>query len=305
MTAGMRRCARERIRKVESNPVSAAVRRGSVLQKAAKRRPSFFHKPRRVFFPEGWTALIKKSFRGLLPLLWVLLPLAATAQSTTLSEAWVQAIQQRDADRLMTLLGAGSVDVNLVNDQGKTALMIGAQSGDRPLCAALIKAGAKINVTNANGGTPLMHAAVGGNVQIVTAMLDAGARPNVRAVNGWTALALASAKGHITVMERLLLSGADPNTGDVFGWTPLMHAVEQERTDAVVLLLSQAQTQVNQRNTDGVTALHRALAQGSSEISRLLVGAGASMDLEDESGRTPADYARETGNANILEDLSS
>jgi len=249
--------------------------------------------------------LIKTSFQGLLSLLWMLLPLAATAQSPTLSEAWVQAIQTRDAERLMTLLQEGSVDVNLGNDQGKTALMIGAQSGDRPLCAALMKAGAKLNVTNANGGTPLMHAAVGGNVQIVTAMLDAGARPNVRAVNGWTALALASAKGHVAVMERLLLSGADPNTGDVFGWTPLMHAVEQERADAVVLLLSQAHIQVNQRNTDGVTALHRALAQGFWEISRQLVGAGASMDLEDESGRTPADYARETGNANILNDLSS
>jgi len=238
-------------------------------------------------------------------MLWILLPMLATAQNPALSEAWVEAIQRRDVDHLKVLLREGSVDVNLANHQGKTALMIGAQSGDYPLCAALIMAGAGINVKNANGGTPLMHAAVGGNIQVVTAMLDAGARPNVRAVNGWTALALASAKGHVAVMEQLLLVGADPNMGDVFGWTPLMHGVEQERADAVVLLLSQANIQVNQRNTDGVTALHRALAQGFWEISRLLVGAGASMDLEDESGRTPADYARETGHVEILNDLSS
>ncbi len=249
--------------------------------------------------------MVKKYFSSLLAMLWILSPMLATAQSPTLSEAWVEAIQRRDVHQLTDLLRAGFADVNLANNQGKTALMVAAQSADHPLCEALITAGARINVKNDNGGTPLMHAAVGGNIRIVRAMLEAGAQPDVRAVNGWTALALASAKGHIAVMDQLLLVGADPNMGDVFGWTPLMHAVEQRRPDAVLLLLNRPDVAVDERNTDGVTALHRAVAQGFAKISRMLVQAGASVDLKDESGRTPADYARETGQVEILNDLSS
>jgi len=230
---------------------------------------------------------------------------AAVTDDSALIQAWVTAIEARDAKALTVLREEGFMHVNLTDGQGKTALMVAAQSGDSGLSDALVAAGAKINVENDNGGTPLMHAAVGGNIEIVALLLSAGAKVNTEAVNGWTALALAAAKGYVPVINQLLGAGADPNLSDIFGWTPLMHAVEQERRHAVAVLLRQPQIHLDFRNVDGVTALHRAAAQGLSEISRMLVRAGASPNLPDQTGRTALDYAREAGQSEILKDLSS
>ena len=227
----------------------------------------------------------------------------AGATNSTSAQAWVMAIQLRDVARLSVLLENGFVDINLTNKKAKTALMIAAQAGDFPLCSALVTAGARINVQNENGGTPLMHAAVGGDPEIVNLLLSAQARTDTAAVNGWTAAALAAAKGHVSIVDRLLRAGADPNLGDIFGWTPLMHAVEQDRHETVALFLRQPSIRVNLRNLDGVTALHRAVAQGFREISRMLVRAGARIDLPDQTGRTAVDYAREAGQTQILKDL--
>jgi len=229
----------------------------------------------------------------------------AVADDSASTKAWVNAIEARDVKALAVLREEGFMDVNLTNGQGKTALMVAAQSGASGLSQTLVATGAKINVENDNGGTPLMHAAVGGNIEIVALLLSAGAKVNTEAVNGWTALALASAKGYVPVINQLLDAGADPNLSDIFGWTPLMHAVEQERRDAVAVLLRQPQIHLDFRNVDGVTALHRAAAQGFSEISRMLVRAGASPNLPDQTGRTALDYAREAGQPEILKDLSS
>ena len=148
-----------------------------------------------------------------------------------------------------------------------------------------------------------MHAAVGGDPEIVNLFLSAQAQTDTAAVNGWTAVALAAAKGHVSIVDRLLRAGADPNLRDIFGWTPLMHAVEQERPKTVALFLQQPDIRVNLQNLDGVTALHRAVAQGFREISGMLVKSGASIDLPDLAGRTAVDYARETGQTELLEDL--
>ena len=249
-------------------------------------------------------ALLRTQSQSLVIVVMLAMPLGiAAAAKLPQTDAWVKAIQTRDVDRLSLLLAQGSADVNVANQKGKTALMVAAQSGNFPLCLALVTAGAKINVQNDNGGTPLMHAAVSGNPEIVSVLLSAGAEPDTTAVNGWSAVALAAAKGYVSVIERLLQAGADPNLGDIFGWTPLMHAVELERRDTVALLLRQPDIRVDERNLDGVTALHRAVAQGFGEISSMLVGAGARIDLPDQTGRTAVDYAREAGQTQILKNL--
>jgi ankyrin repeat protein len=249
---------------------------------------------RRVVLPSKIHAL------GLIRLCLVLVILFPAVAAADSLESWVRSIRARDVTALSTLLNRGFTQVNVSTQDGKTALMVSAQGLAAKLSLDLIKAGADANARNSNGGTPLMHAAVSGDVKIVSALIEVGARVNTQAGNGWTALALAAAKGHLLVIQKLLSSGADPNLSDVFGWTPLMQATEQKRLAAVQALVALPGINLNAANAEGATALHRAVAQGFVDIARALVQGGASLEVPDQKGRTPYDYARETGRSEML-----
>ncbi|MEK9785797.1 MAG: ankyrin repeat domain-containing protein [Gammaproteobacteria bacterium] len=222
----------------------------------------------------------------------------------TPGQQWLRGIETRDPGRLQALFDQGYDQPDLATEKGKTALMVAAQAGDLSLCEALLRAGADVNLSNENGGSPLMHAAVGGNLAIVSLMLARGAAVDSQAVNGWSAITLAAAKGFTPIVETLLSAGANPNLNDIFGWSPLMHAVEQNRAAIVEVFLAQGEVEINVRNNDGVTALHRAAALGYLDIARSLIRAGARTDLQDRTGRTPLDYARQSGNAEIAQELT-
>lgn len=218
---------------------------------------------------------------------------------------WILAVKSRDITMLSDLLDAGYLDVNSKTESGKTALMVAAQAASDSLCVDLVALGADVGAKNKNGGTPLMHASVGGSLDIVNLLLRKGAEVNERASNGWSALMLASAKGFSQIVKRLIEVNGEPNIQDVFGWTPLMHAVEQNRKNVIELLVSSSNGEIDNRNIDGVTALHRAAALGYIEIVRILLAGGARADLPDQTGRTAVDYALESGNLQIAKELSN
>ena len=58
--------------------------------------------------------------------------------------------------------------------------------------------------------------------------------------------------------------------------------------------------QLNLFDADGLFGV---LPKGFGEISWMLVGAGARIDLPDQTGRTAVDYAREAGQTQILKNL--
>lgn len=78
------------------------------------------------------------------------------------------------------------------------------------------------------------------------------------------------------------------------GRTPLAHAAAQGHTDAVRLLL-EAGADVDLCGDDGRSALHWSAVYGHSEVVVTLAGAAASPDSEDASGCTPLDLAVASG----------
>jgi ankyrin repeat protein len=69
------------------------------------------------------------------------------------------------------------VDVNGVDDQGNTALILAARFGHNEVVRALLLAKADVRVKNKEGKTALMLAAEGGHDQTVAALTQAGAAP--------------------------------------------------------------------------------------------------------------------------------
>ena len=82
-------------------------------------------------------------------------------------------------------------------------------------------------------------------------------------------------EGHAEVVRTLLLAGANPNVAErATGSFPLHPAVKEGHVTTVAALIDGG-ADVNVVEVDGQTPLYIAAEEGSGEIVRLLVAAGA------------------------------
>ena len=89
------------------------------------------------------------------------------------------AAEHKNKDLLNALLETGLADINQVDTDGNTVLMLAAEDGYEDAVNALIETGlADIDQVNTNGNTALMLAAKNGNNKIVKALIEAGADVN-------------------------------------------------------------------------------------------------------------------------------
>jgi ankyrin repeat protein len=104
-------------------------------------------------------------------------------------------------------------------------------------------------------------------------------------------------------MKLLLEHGADPNIATDGGTTPLMVAAGvnwavgetyTEGPDALleaVKLSHELGNDVNAVNSMGIAAIHGAANRGANDVIEYLVANGARLDIADNQGRTPVDWA--------------
>jgi len=70
---------------------------------------------------------------------------------------------------------------------------------------------------------------------------------------------------------------------------------EADYVSAAKLLIDSG-ADVNAKGSGGWTSLHLAAAYGHSDLIELLISKGAALDVKDNSGKTPLDYARKNNN---------
>jgi hypothetical protein len=87
------------------------------------------------------------------------------------------------------------------------------------------------------------------------------------------------------ITKVLLAAGANANTRDRAGETPLHKAAEKGSTAATLALLG-AGAKVNALDEEGATPLHSAAAWGHVELARALLDAGAEIDALDGDRET-------------------
>ena len=124
--------------------------------------------------------------------------------------------------------------------------------------------------------------------------------------DGFTPLGLASYFGKEDVARYLLLKGADPNVPSQNGYHvyPLNSTVAANNSDITKILL-EAGAEVNVAQSSGLTPLHSAAYHGNIEILILLLEAGADIHAKTDAGKTPADVASTSGHHDIARILSS
>ena len=209
--------------------------------------------------PRGLAA-IRAAVFGLWPL--VLLTLTVTAYS---QDTLVAAAERGETLVVKRLLAAG-VNVNTRDGRGRTALLAATHRNHVDVARLLITEGADVNARDFVQDTPFLLAGAEGRAEILKLMLTA--EPDLKSVNrfGGTALIPACHRGHVDAVKVLLTTAIDINHVNYLGWTALM--------EAVVL-------------GDG--------GPNHTQIVRLLVDAGADVNIPDRDGITPLSHARQRG----------
>lgn len=121
-------------------------------------------------------------------------------------------------------------DVNQLNPQGESILMLAALKGQLELVQKLVKKGADVNKT---GWTPLHYAASGGHAAIIGLLLENSAYIDAESPNGTTPLMMAAMYGSEASVKLLLQEGADPKLKNQQGLTALDFAQRGKRPDSV------------------------------------------------------------------------
>lgn len=171
-------------------------------------------------------------------------------------------------------------------------LIEAASDNDIERVRSLIDAKAYVNAIDKYNSTALMKAAEKGHKEIVQLLIEANADLNIVNYLRLTALMLASDHGRKDITQLLLDAKADVNPGDRFGTTALMNAMNCK--DITKLLLD-ADAKVNTINGDGDTALTLAANFGNKDVVRLLLQAGADLDMCDPT-KNQSDINHEINN---------
>jgi ankyrin repeat protein len=205
----------------------------------------------------------------------------------------------------------------------KTPLHVAAEKDAPQIVSALLKYldTQHVNMQDIYGNTPLHYAALRGNYRIIALLRAKGADEFIANLDGDTAQSLlalhsqpAFAQPQLRVRPEddyrrlkkaldnaikandslvlchivaLITSAEIINQRDSSTGLAFLHTAVLCNKPEIVQALIQAGAQVDKRDAQKRTPLHRAAEQGSLEIIQLLLSKGADMHAKDQEGNTP------------------
>jgi len=181
------------------------------------------------------------------------------------------------------------------------------KKGDLETIEMLLSLGFDPNTpVDGHGYKPLWYAISSGNAEVVELLLAAHADPNAKPSNdpfSATPLRLALQNDNLRMAEDLVMSGAQVDARGNDGRTALYDEVRDRQLDAIRLLI-QARADVNIRDNKGVSPLDYAVASSTEDTIALLLAHGARLNEPNpETGATPISEAAPRGNAEIVQYL--
>lgn len=156
-----------------------------------------------------------KRFRLLTALCLGAAALPASAQYANSGYSFLQAVRERDGNKVTEMLDVpGTTVVNFRDDKGDAALHVLAGRRDLQWLSFMIAKGADVNLANRSGDTPLIIAARIGFDEGVDLLLRRGGQVDKANRLGETALIVAVQQRQMPVIRRLVAAGANPDRTD-------------------------------------------------------------------------------------------
>ncbi|WP_257288791.1 ankyrin repeat domain-containing protein [Endozoicomonas sp. SESOKO2] len=195
---------------------------------------------------------------------------------------------------------ANGVDPNVHHlGKGMAAIHIAAKNGNLELIRSLLDCGADIDLQDKKGMTPLHHAVSYGDVQVLKIFLDCKADMNLQNKYGCTALHLAAkAPENPELFDTLIDNGASFDKTDNDG-PIVMHLAAESGHERALKKLIAKHADVNVVDEDertplilatyGSSAIKEPLKKNAPELARILLSAGARIDLHPEIGYSAFD----------------
>ena len=220
----------------------------------------------------------------------------------------MHACENGDVDAINILLDAGA-DPNIADEDGYTSLHDAVEG----FCSteslrAIIDHGADVNAINKNSVTAIMIACYKGNTDAISILLNAGADLNMTDGNGATCIHHVVGEGFTKAMlETVINHGADVNATNKNNVTALMIACLNSNEDAINVLLN-AGANSNIADADGDSCLHNAVGKSciadsaiadyegytclhhggcSKENLQAMMDHGANVNATNKNNRTP------------------
>jgi len=114
-----------------------------------------------------------------------------------------------------------------------------------------------------------------------------------------SAYLISTSDGYTELLKKTLEAGADVYATDSYNGTGLIRAADRGHVEIIRELLK-TDIRVNHINKIGWTALHEAIILGDggkrhTEVVRMLVDAGADVNLPDKEGTSPLSHAKNRG----------
>jgi uncharacterized protein len=251
---------------------------------------------------------------------------AQPAPATTTASAYssiAEAARRQDWAAARQMAKLPGAQLNATSSEGSTALHFAVNAGEAAMVRALLDAGADTNIRNLAGVAPLQLAITSGDAALTSMLLAAGADARARDEAKESMLMLAARHADGAAASALLAAGAERDYIEPrYGQDALMIAV-RSRNPAVVEALVRAGAALTHQTPAGpaptirepgagggstgegmirsgvppegqrlagtgqFTALLYAARDGQLEAARLLVKAGANLELAEYNAITP------------------
>ena len=204
------------------------------------------------------------------------------------------------------LLVKFNAEIDVQNMWGHSPLHLGittvpANKQKPEIIHELLKLGANPNLKTISGNNPFQQVIFKlQDIDIMSLMILYGARIDYVQTNGETLLHLAVSNLNIDIMRKLLENGAEPNALDNEKCSPLhsvfqMESKDEKSTVEAIEELVKYGASINVQNENGKTPLHCAIELDNYTVTKALLKLGSDPKVRDETSKTALEMALVNG----------